>query len=371
MFQWTVIKFPRRNHFIKIKNKIRSYMMSLKNVVNHKWVWITLCVITLHFNPIFGQDLVYSQFNSMPLLLNPAFAGNNSCNYRVSAIGRSQWMGVENVKSYKSATIAGDFNIGNNTDEKLNLWGFGVVGSFDKSGNGNYTNLSFLTNIAYHLRFGSEGQNFLSFGIQGGIGQRSVNSSNLIFNDQLDHLGRNTFSSTDALVNDSKLYPDINFGSLLTLNPSVASNIYIGASMFHALSPDISFTNNEYKLAPRYNFHGGGNFALGNLYLLPSAYYQYQQLSNWNVGTYLGKTLMAGNQETASIVGYLGAWLKSSDAIAAAARLDFSSFSVVFSYDIHTGGVSKNLSSVGSPEFSINYYGCFARNSKRMGCPSL
>lgn len=344
-------------------------MAIIKPTIRNKWV--LLIVIIIWGASIYAQDLVYSQFNSMPLLLNPAFAGNNSCNYRVSVIGRSQWLGVQNSNSYKSATIAGDFNIGNTTDDKLNLWGVGLVGSFDKSGNGNYTNLSILPNIAYHLRFGKEGQNFLSFGIQAGLGQRSINTSNLIFNDQLDHLGRNTLSSTDFLVNDSKLYPDVNFGTLLTLNPSEVSNLYIGASMFHATRPNISFTANEYTLAPRFNIHGGGNFLLGALHVLPSVYFQHQQLTNWNLGTYIGKTLMPGNEETPSVVGYLGAWIKSSDAIAAAARIDFSSFTIAFSYDIHTGGVSKNLSSVGSPEISINYFGCFAKNSKRSGCPSL
>ena len=68
----------------------------------------SLCAI-----PLMSQDLIYSQFNAMPLAINPAFAGNNACNYRVSAIGRSQWTGVQNVNSYKSGTIAGDFNLNN------------------------------------------------------------------------------------------------------------------------------------------------------------------------------------------------------------------------------------------------------------------
>ena len=67
-----------------------------------------LVLVSFLFNSniqLLGQDLIYSQFNAMPLAVNPAFAGNNACNYRVSAIGRSQWAGVENLKSYNDNQI--------------------------------------------------------------------------------------------------------------------------------------------------------------------------------------------------------------------------------------------------------------------------
>lgn len=335
----------------------------------HLFFLVLLCV-TLETQ---SQDLIYSQFNSMPMAINPAFAGNNACNYRLSAIGRSQWMGVENVTSYKSANVGFDFNLNNVNNEQVNLWGLGFMGSYDQAGDGKFSNLKLLTNIAYHLRFGSEANNFLSFGVQGGVYQKSIKTNELLFDDQLDDFGRiiNSNTTDGTIETQSKWYPDINFGGLLTLNPSEITNIYIGSSIYHLLNPDISFTNVEYKIPTRYNVHAGGNFILGNFLILPSVYFQHQQLVNYNVGSYVGIPITGGDERTNPVIGYLGAWYKSTDAIAAAFRLDFSTISVGLSYDYHIGNISRNLSGVGSPEISINYYGCFNRNSRRMGCPML
>lgn len=318
-----------------------------------------------------AQDLIYSQFNSMPLAVNPAFAGNNACNYRLSAIGRSQWIGVNNAKSYTSATVAGDFNLNNVYDQKLNIWGLGLMASYDKAGLGSFTNFSLLTNIAYHARFGVDGQNFLSFGLQAGLGQRGVDPGKFTFADELDAFGRPVRKTGETFTDISKFYPELGFGSLITLNPSDNLNIYGGLSVFHLLSPNISFTNEDYKLPMRVNLHAGANLYKGGFFFLPSIYIQRQQTYNFNIGSYVGMAVSGGDERTNPTIAYLGLWYKSSDAITPAFRLDLGRMTVALSYDVHVGGVSQNLSGVGSPELSVNFYGCFGRSSKRTGCPSL
>lgn len=322
---------------------------------------------------LFSQDLIYSQFNAMPLSVNPAFAGNNACNYRASLIGRSQWIGAENVKSYKSGTISGDFNLNNVYDEKLNLWGLGVMASYDQSGIGNFTNFGITTSLAYHARFGDEGKNFLSLGMSAGIANRGARPGNYLFSSQLDPFGRPTpdFASGETFDNVSIFYPELGFGGLVTINPNDNMNLYGGASIFHLLSPNISFTATEYALPMRVNFHAGGNIYKGGFIFLPSIYVQSQQMINYNIGTYVGTILSPGHETRNPMIGYLGLWYKSSDAIVPAMRLDVGRTTFAFSYDIHIGGVSENLAGIGSPEFSINFYGCFGRSSKRSGCPSL
>lgn len=330
-----------------------------------------LSIFIFGYDTVLGQDLIYSQFNSMPLAINPAFAGNNSCNYRMSAIGRSQWMGVDNAKSYQSATVAGDFNLNNIYDEKYNIWGVGLMGSYDKSGLGSFTNFNLVANLAYHARFGAEGQNFLSFGMQTGIAQRAVDPGKYIFSDELDPYGRPVRNTGESFSNTSKVYPELAFGSLITLNPKDNTNIYAGLSVFHLLSPNISLTNEDYKLPMRVNAHAGANIYRGGFFYLPSIYIQHQQTINYNIGTYFGTVLVPGNEVSNPIIGYLGLWYKSSDAITPAVRMDIGRLTVAMSYDIHVGGVSQNLKGIGSPELSLNFYGCFGRSSKRTGCPSL
>jgi type IX secretion system PorP/SprF family membrane protein len=345
-------------------------MQDQKNNIKMKNIFLLLVMFV--GGNLFAQDLQYSQFNSMPMATNPAFAGNSYCNYRISGIYRNQWMGSSDFKSYQSASFGGDFNLGKNSNDLQNIWGFGLIGNYDKTASNTFSNHSLYLNLAYHLRFGKNSNSFLSFGIQGGVGQRAFTPGNLIFDDQIDAYGvKYKPSTSESITNESNMYSDVNFGSLLTLNPSSALNIYMGASAFHLTQPNVSFSNQEFKLPTRINFHAGANYAFSDLYFLPSLYIQYQQVSNWNFGGYLGKTLKPETETTMPVVGYLGLWYKSTDAITPAFRMDLGSVSFVFSYDIHVGKISNNQGSIGSPELSVNYFGCFGRNSKRTGCPAL
>lgn len=333
---------------------------------------LSISFFSILFCLAYAQDLIYSQFNAMPLELNPAFAGNNSCNYRMSVLGRSQWLGINNVNSYKSVSIAGDVNLNNNYDDRINLWGIGGMISYDKSSVASFSGLTATANLAYHLRFGKSSNHFLSLGIQAGAGSRSMNPGTLLFDDQIDGYGRIALPrSGDIVTRDQFWYPEFGFGSILTLNPTEELNLYFGSSIYHLLSPNLSFTNEEYKLPVRFNFHGGGNILYRGFIFIPSVYIQRQQIWNYNFGTYAGMMLFPGSETKDPTIGYLGLWVKSNDAIAAALRMDIGKLSIAFSYDIHTGGVARNLNSIGSPELSLNYYGCFRRNTRRMGCPML
>ena len=329
------------------------------------FVWFSSAVL------MNAQDLQYSQFNSMPLALNPAFTGNSYCNYRVSTIYRNQWMGSKDFKAYQSASVGADFNIGRSSNELNNLWGFGVLANYDKTPTNTFSNHSLLLSLAYHLRFGKDANSFLSFGLQGGLAQRTLGDGKYIFANSIDNYGKPVLPSGENFLNESIVYPDMNFGAMVTTNPDPSLNIYGGVSVFHLTQPNISLTNQNFKLPTRLNLHAGAQKYLGNLVILPSAFFQFQQVMNWNAGTYIGTTIAPETETASPIIGYLGLWYKSNDAIAAAARIDLAQFSFVFSYDLHTGGVANSQGSIGSPEISINYFGCFGRNTRRIGCPSL
>ncbi|MCU0328298.1 MAG: PorP/SprF family type IX secretion system membrane protein [Chitinophagales bacterium] len=328
----------------------------------------SIFVIIFWVKFLVAQDLQYSQFNSVPIKLNPAFSGNNPCNLRAGVIARNQWMGIENLNPYQSASLGVDFNLMVD-EEKRSFWGFGFLAEYDRSGNSNFYNHNVSLSAAYHIVFGYNAQNSLSFGYQLGIHQRGINAQNLIFDEDIDYYGR-LIGNGNNLIN-TKTYLDMNFGSILTLNPNENLNMYIGASIFHFNQPDIALNDQAYNLPFRYNIHGGLTKKWEKLILNPSFYYQYQNLSNWNLGTYFGMKLSPENAVYTEVVGYIGAWYKSNDAIALAARLNVNQFQAIFSYDIHTGKLGQNYQGIGSPELSLQYLLCFKKNSKRMGCPNL
>ena len=75
-----------------------------------------------------ATDPHFSLFNSAPMLLNPAMTGAFSCNYRLTAIYRSQWGSVlanESVPMFSTPSASIDFRT-NKAFMQGDAFGFGA-----------------------------------------------------------------------------------------------------------------------------------------------------------------------------------------------------------------------------------------------------
>jgi type IX secretion system PorP/SprF family membrane protein len=190
----------------------------------------------------FAQDHMYSQFFDAPVYLNPALNGQFDGDLRINAIYRNQWSSAPGNLSYYTASI----------DYKLPQYSGGIGLMVTRSSEGSaYLNK---TNIAgiYSYDVGSD-DFILSFGLQAGMSNRTIDWSKLVFGDQIDpRLGYMASSTTSADMPafNSKYYFDSGAGVNL-----VTGNFMIGTALQHLNQPNESFTGAPAKLPIRYTAH--------------------------------------------------------------------------------------------------------------------
>lgn len=206
--------------------------------MNFKRNFLLSFIITLACLRGFGQDHLYSQFFNSPVYLNPALNGQFEGDFRMNLIYRNQYTSSGDNSNYLSASI--DYNV-----PKFG-GGFGLL--FSRSSEGNaFLNTNSVSGI-YSYSVGSEDY-VLSFGLEAGAANRSIDFSRLVFDDQLDsQLGiiPGSVSSADALPFNSKFYFDAGFGVNL-----VVGDFMMGGALQHLNGPNTSFTGIPAKLPVR------------------------------------------------------------------------------------------------------------------------
>ncbi|OOQ61663.1 PorP/SprF family type IX secretion system membrane protein [Mucilaginibacter pedocola] len=197
-----------------------------------------------------AQDHMYSQFFNSPNYLNPALNGQFEGDLRMSLIYRNQYSSIGNGGlSYLTATI--DYNVPRFGG------GFGLM--FTRASEGTaYLNKNNISGI-YSYSVGSESF-VLSFGLQAGITNRSVDYSKLVFSDQIDpRLGYipGSVSGADAALFNNKFYFDSGAGINLT-----TGDFNIGGAAQHINRPNESFTGVPAKLPMRGTLHASYRYNL-------------------------------------------------------------------------------------------------------------
>ncbi|HTI61449.1 PorP/SprF family type IX secretion system membrane protein [Mucilaginibacter sp.] len=242
---------------------------------------ILLFIILLRCAPGFAQDHLYSQFFNSPLYLNPALTGQFKGDLRMNLIYRNQWTSVPGTFSYISASI--DYNVPR--------FGGGVGLLVTRSSEGtaylDKTNISAL----YSYSVGSE-DFVLSFGLQAGVTNRTIDFSKLVFGDQIDPtLGIISGSSSAAgsFPFNNKFYFDSGVGTNLAIG-----DFNIGAAVQHINKPNESFTGTPVKLPIRTNAHISYRYDLNQFdnmdddeksYVIPSVvFYKQSNATSYSAG---------------------------------------------------------------------------------------
>jgi type IX secretion system PorP/SprF family membrane protein len=239
-----------------------------------------------------AQDHMYSQFFNSPVYLNPALNGQFEGDFRMNMIYRNQWSSVPGALSYLTASA--DWNIPK--------FGGGVGLMFTRSNEG--TAYFVRNNFAgiYSYSVGSD-DFILSFGIQAGIGNRTIDRNKLVFGDQIDpQYGYipGSQSSADLGQISNKYYFDAGAGVNL-----VVGNFMAGSALQHINRPDQSFTGAPSKLPMRATAHLSYRMDMNpydnmdeseKSYFIPSVvYYKQATSSSMSVGMqYKRRSINAG-----------------------------------------------------------------------------
>ena len=340
-----------------------------------------------------AQDPHFSQFTAAPLLLNPAMTGAFSCNYRFTAIYRSQWGSVlsgESVPMFSTPSASIDFRTNKGFSEG-DAFGFGAYFVDDRAGESQFSTLRVGLSIAYHKSLDRRHEHFLSLGFSSSIYQESLNMAGLQFPDQNNGgLFDPQLPNGEHIVNNSFLFWDVSYGLMYTgkFGKRARASGYLGFAMEHLNTPVESFLgNNAVKMPMKYTVHGGYRFPLkGRFDLQPKAVYLRQGVSNeLDMGADVrvlfeqrepeGSTFKFGAQFRMVGGDNAAAWhdkrLDPESAIIDAG-VEFSGFTISGAYDINVSQLVQGSHTEGAFELAVAYVGCFnKRKPATIFCPKF
>ena len=226
----------------------------------------------------------------------------------------------------------------------------------DKAGSGVLTNNYLGISTSYQKSLDEDGFKQLGIGFQGTYGQKSLDRSKLVFEDQLTPYGFTGVTQETFLNNNLNInYLDVNAGLLYSMSTDESNNFYVGASLYHINRPSESFQGATWNIATRTTISAGGYFPVSDILTLhTSGIYQYQNKASETVfGWALAAVIDNASQEPSNV--YAGLWYRLNDAIIPYVGLEFAGLRIGATYDINVSSLKAGAQSRGGMELSLIY----------------
>lgn len=326
---------------------------------------LSLIVFLVAESVVVAQDRHFSQIDHTPLILNPANSGLFDGSFRGSIHYRNQWASVTSPYT----TIAANFDSQLMKQKiRTGFLGIGILFYKDAAGDANLGTTKFDVSISYNLKINE--QNKVSAGVQGGFSQRTLNPTNLKFDNQYDGIGYNpSLPSKETRESQSVSNFDTGAGlrwTYLAPKSSKINNkgviINAGAAIYHINSSNISFNKVVHdKLFSRITLHGDAFVGVKNTHLafIPSFLVQQQgKINETIVGTHLRYRVIEGSKYTGLVNSTflsIGLHTRMKDAMIISAAFEHNYYLVSFSYDVNISELSKASNSIGGLEITLKF----------------
>lgn len=314
---------------------------------------------------VYGQEVRFSQYQSVPMLTNPAFAGTEGdysldLNYRVQNIG---------LLAYRTGYCSFTAPIYDKSQDPRLIGGISLGAISDMAGEaGEIITNGFNLSAAYRILFDQYGVQSLTFGLQGEYIQTRIDFGDLLWPSQVSYSGFDLGRQATEVVEGRNDYLRFNAGLLWNYNPanhllkaSTGPRAFAGFAVSNLNSPEQSFLQNgEYTIPILFKFHGGAEIPLrGDLSFAPDFIVMSQ---NGNHQFMLGSLLnlskdfrTPANPLVTQINLFAGAWYRSSDALVLLIGASNRRFSTAFSYDLNIMPAKAGINGQGGVELSLSF----------------
>lgn len=325
---------------------------------------ISYCVLLLWGGFLKAQDFHLSMYDAGPLFLNPALTGVVDANFRVHAQYRNQWRSVA-FKPYNTALIS--------LDAPKGKWGFGGQIMNMRAGVGNYNVLQGLFSVSYAVPLDKNKNNNLSFGLQAGATQKTVEAGLYTFNNQYSSADGGFFdkslSSGETYNRQSFVTEQVNAGVLFFNSKQQARlNPFLGYSVFNLTNQRETYYGSSNKLPIRHYVHAGLRINVTELfYVLPKVLVMIQknateQLYSIDMGYFFKE------QEFYALAGLN---YRNNDAAVFYIGARKNNYIAKIAYDANTSTLKDASQYRGAFEISFTYLGKKSKKKELRHCPRL
>lgn len=298
-----------------------------------------------------AQDIHFSQYYMNPIYLNPALAGNFDGDWRFTANQKSQWRSVS--RPYNSFALSAE-----NREQKLLPGLYHAINFYhDAAGDGNLRTIELNITNAYQRFFDTDSVHSVTAGLQFGFNRKSIDFTQLNFDNQFDGYVFDASLSTNETFN-LQTYTNFNLalGAVYKYQPEKRKEIVAGIGWFNITKPKQSFMGNQtIERDQRLVLHAKAVYPINfELDLQPGIFMQFQgKYKEIVVGSnvrYLFK-----DKKGEYIAPYAGLWFRNKDAINLVVGAYYNNWIGGISYDVNLSKLVPASNVRGGLEFSLQY----------------
>ena len=303
---------------------------------------LTILTLLLALTTVRAQDIHFSQVDANPLLLNPAYAGFYDGAGRFGVIYRNQWASVS--IPFQTIALTGEMALWRDNSHRR---GLSIGASFfsDHAGTLHYGTTSAHLSLAYYHALNRHGNNFLSYGLEGGYAQSGFDPSLAEMQDP-----------TELFPVQQTHYPLLAAGIAWYYQPSGDLHTKVGFSVRNINRPNISYLglDNTYLLR-RYSLFARAEYRHWQTWsLMPVLLFQmqgeYRELVyGADVKWYLEES---GHHQISLRAGLA---FRQGDALIANLLMEYDAFLFNFCYDANISGLAAASNTIGAFEIGMVY----------------
>jgi type IX secretion system PorP/SprF family membrane protein len=320
-----------------------------------KLVILGFIVFLMNNNNLIAQDSHMSQYDAMPVLLNPAMTGVLTENsIRAGAQFRSQWGAIGSNITSTALTVDAPLK------DRWGIGGYLLYNSQSKY----FDVFNFVLSAAYKITSTNQNKHLLTVGLQGGLIDKDVKENKLVFDQQYSNGNFDPdLPSGESFARSSRVMPELNYGLFYGFtDPAKKIHPYLGFSLFHITSPNESFTSTGKSPLPRkWVLHGGCNVNITEDFVIEPKGLYMRQL---NVQEIVAGMNLNYNLKESQIKVMAGGFYRLQDAVVIQVGVNYRNLVYKMSYDINISSLKTYSEKRGGLEFSIVFNGLGDKKSK-------
>lgn len=343
-----------------------------------------LSIFSIFSTFLISQDQHFTQFFSAPLSLNPALTGAYEGTYRFSGIYRDQWRNsLDNPYTTFAGMLDVRFPVKLPSGKTKDAVAIGLMFYNDKVSGVDFNTNQISLSGAYHKSLNTDNSQYLSLGIQAGLGQRNINYEDLTFNDQFNGTTGFFNSTFEELPSNNFSFDDYAVGLNYSFKPAKNTYFFAGLSLHHIFEPQMTFyptdTEDNYEgnfLFRKFGVQLSATFPISEkVTLMPRIVGSVQ---GPHIAANVGTNFRISVSEYDGTAVYVGGWARpvsnfddsfSVDAAILMVGLEYKNILFGLSYDATLVDLQSDRNGQGAFEFSVAYLGNFDNES--LLCPKF